>query len=116
MAFPQGASRGSQGSTPRDVYTTSNRPERSSGRSGISAWTSGLQLQLDGEGARELQGPFGEVHAGDVRPQPGPRQGVQAEVALQVEEVLPGHRSDLLELEVVQMRPAGLEPLQVVQV
>ena len=109
---------GSQPSTPREVYTTSNVA--------LEVGRQVVQVRLDearvgeAEVGRQLAGQADrgrrEVGAGDRRPEPRPRQGVDAEVALQVEERPAVDVADRLDLVVAQPDATLAEAGQVVEV
>src|SRR5215208_6427834 len=58
----------------------------------------GRQTQLRRQPPRVGDGPLREVGTGHPRPEPGPGERVQAEVALEVEQVLARDIADLLDL------------------
>jgi hypothetical protein len=63
----------------------------------------GVEAGLGGQEPGLLDRPLGEVDPGDPGPPPGPRERVQPEVALQVEQVLAGDVADLLDQQRVQV-------------
>ena len=62
----------------------------------------------------ELDGGLAEVHPSRLRPEAGPADGVQPEVALEVEEALPRDVAEDVQLHPVQAVPARDEALEVV--
>jgi hypothetical protein len=67
------------------------------------------------EATRRDQGGPGEVQPGDDGPAPGPGQGVQADVAHQVQQALPAHVADLPRFERAQRVLSRQEPGNVVE-
>lgn len=63
-----------------------------------------------------LDSLLGEVQAGHVCAAPGPGQGVEPEMALQVDQPPTGDLPDFGQLELPQSLSAGLEPSQVIEV
>ncbi len=69
----------------------------------VGADEGGGKLELGGQGAGQLDRLVGEVDPGHPGAQPGPGQGVDPVVALQVQQGLPGDLADLGDF----IRPAG---------
>ena len=108
---------GSQPSTPRDVYTTSNvtvEPLREVVH--VRCDEARVQAELRRQSRGELDRLGREVRPRDVRAQPRPRQRVDPEMALEVQERLAVHVADLFELVVAQTDPSGAELVQAVEV
>src|ERR671922_2044303 len=76
----------------------------------------GVDADLLGELPSMADGPLAEVRAGHSGPETGPRQGVDAEVTLEVEEVLARDVPHLADLVVADPDVSATEPLHVVEV
>ena len=74
------------------------------------------EAELVGERPRQLDGGRREVRAGDARPEPRPRQRVDPEMALQVEQRPTRDIADELDLVRPEPDAAGPEALEVVEV
>ena len=81
----------------------------------IGADERGVDAELGRDPGRELDGPLGEVDARDLRTQAGPRERIDPEVALEVQQGLASDRADLLDLVVTNPDAAPLEFLEVVE-
>ena len=97
---PSASRSGSQQSTPHEVKTMSKRPSSTRRQLVEVGLDEGRrQAALGRQAARQGDRPAREVDAGDGRPQARPRQRVEAEVALQVQQALAGHLGpELVEL------------------
>src|SRR6185369_967641 len=67
------------------------------------------EADLGGGPRREIDCGLAEVGAGDARPEARPRQRVNPEVALEVEQLQPADVADLLELVLAEPDSAALE-------
>jgi hypothetical protein len=81
------------------VYTTSNSPPRGQ-LVDVGSDEGRVEAELGCHAGRELDGPLGEVDAGDLGAQPGPRERIDSEVALEVQQNLAADGTDLLDLVV----------------
>src|SRR2546430_9255806 len=81
---------------------------------GLNETRTQADILREGAGLGDRRG--GEIDAGDARAQAGPAQGVEAEVALQVKQILSVDRSDLPHLvraKLVQTRLEVGDPIEV---
>src|SRR4029079_15278089 len=76
----------------------------------------GVEARAVRQGARRLDRRGREVEPRDARAAAGPRERVEAEVALGVDQGEAADGADLLEREGVELRGAGQERLDVVEV
>ena len=76
----------------------------------------GVEVGSGGEVAGDADRGFAEVDAGHVRTRPSPRQGVQSEVALKMEQRAACDRAQFVGLEVAEPTRALEESRHVVQV
>ena len=71
-----------------------------------------VRVQPVGQLAADLEGLVGEVHGRDVGALPGPRDRVQPDVALQVQEVLAGDVTERGPLQRAQAALPGPERVE----
>ena len=75
----------------------------------------GIDALVLRERTRRLDGVLGEVEARNVRSPARPRQRVEAEVTLEMQEVATGDVTDLVELDGPQRALSGAEAVDVVE-
>ena len=116
----QGPRSGSQEMAPCEVKTTSNCSFATCASDGggvghIGVDEAGLDRQLPREAPGVSDRSLREVDPGHPGAAARPRQGVEPEVALQVEERLPAHVTHPFEFDGIQRLAPGLETLHVVE-